>query len=138
MKSVFIDTSALVAIKDSNESHHAQALGLIDPLRSDPAVRFVLTNYVLAEVHAYFCRLPALALEYIEHLLSDPAFRVVRATGQDELRAVEILRGARDKTYSYADAVSFAVMERLGLQTAFAYDRHFSQHGRWRVIPERR
>ena len=35
----------------------------------------------------------------------------------------------RDKTFSYTDACSVAVMERLGLKTAFAFDPHFRQYG---------
>ncbi len=31
------------------------------------------------------------------------------------------------------DALSFAVMERLGIDTAFAYDAHFQQFG-WRQL----
>ena len=34
-----------------------------------------------------------------------------------------------DKTFSYTDATSFAVMGRLGLKTAFAFDPHFRQFG---------
>lgn len=135
MRRIFVDTSALVALKDSGDRHHERALGAFE---AHHAAQFVLTNYLVSEVHAYFCRTPAVALEYVDHLLGHPAFRVVRAMGRDERRALEILRGGRDKTYSYADAVSFAVMERLGLRTAFSFDRHFSQHGRWRVVPEGR
>ena len=43
--------------------------------------------------------------------------------------AVFALLDRSDKTYSYTDATSFAVMERLGLKTAFAFDPHFRQHG---------
>jgi predicted nucleic acid-binding protein len=32
-------------------------------------------------------------------------------------------------TYSYCDALSFAVMERLGVAEAIAFDRHFREYG---------
>jgi uncharacterized protein len=35
-----------------------------------------------------------------------------------------------DKAYSFTDALSFAVMERLGISIAFALDQHFDQFGR--------
>jgi predicted nucleic acid-binding protein len=50
-------------------------------------------------------------------------------TEEDELRAKTILLRYADKDFSYVDATSFAVMERLGLQTAFAFDEHFMQYG---------
>lgn len=135
MSSTFIDTSALVALKDSGDAHHEQALECLERIRRAPAARLILTNYVLSEVHGYFCRAPRVALEYVEHLRRDPLFQVVRALSRDEDRAVSILRSSRDKTYSFADAVSFAVMDRLELQAAFAFDRHFKQYGRQRILP---
>jgi predicted nucleic acid-binding protein len=48
---------------------------------------------------------------------------------------VEILLGQEDKDYSYVDATSFAVMERLGIETAFTFDRHFEQYGWKRLSP---
>ncbi len=37
--------------------------------------------------------------------------------------------GELDKRFSYTDASSFAVMERLGIGTAFGFDRDFAQYG---------
>jgi len=34
-----------------------------------------------------------------------------------------------DKTFSYVDCSSFAVMERLRITAAFAFDPHFEQYG---------
>lgn len=39
-----------------------------------------------------------------------------------------------DKDFSFTDALSFAVMERLRIRTAFSLDRHFAQFG-WTLVP---
>jgi predicted nucleic acid-binding protein len=54
---------------------------------------------------------------------------VERATENDEKRDEEIIFNYSDKGVSFVDAVSFAVMERLKLNKAFTFDRHFRQYG---------
>lgn len=41
----------------------------------------------------------------------------------------EILRTYDDKEFFLVDALSFAVIERLRIPVAFAFDRHFVQYG---------
>jgi predicted nucleic acid-binding protein len=48
---------------------------------------------------------------------------------EDEERAREIILAYEDKAFSYTDATTFAVMERTGIKTAFAFDSHFLQFG---------
>ena len=59
----------------------------------------------------------------------DNVWSIERITEDDESSARAILRPYPDKTFSSQDATTFAVMERLGLKTAFAFDPHFRQHG---------
>ena len=40
----------------------------------------------------------------------------------------------QDKTYSFCDALSFVVMERLGITEAIAFDRHFREYGRVTIL----
>jgi predicted nucleic acid-binding protein len=35
----------------------------------------------------------------------------------------------KDKDYSLTDCISFVVMKKLGIETAFAFDQHFVQAG---------
>jgi len=55
--------------------------------------------------------------------------QLIRISEEDEERAVAIIEGYADKAFSYTDAASFAVMRRLGIETAFSFDRHFAQFG---------
>jgi predicted nucleic acid-binding protein len=52
-------------------------------------------------------------------------FRLVAVTPADEDRAWEIFTGYEDQDFSFADCTSFAVMQRMKLTTAFAFDKHF-------------
>ena len=40
-----------------------------------------------------------------------------------------LLESHADKQWSYVDATSFALMERENVQSAFAFDHHFTQRG---------
>ena len=134
MRLVLADTSALVAMRDSADAHHHAALEWFREASAE-GVRLVVTNYILAEVHAFFCRWPDAALGYADKIRTDPAFKVVRASAADEAEAWAILHRSHDKTYSFVDAVSFAVMKSLRLNAALAFDQHFRQFGRCTVLP---
>jgi predicted nucleic acid-binding protein len=73
------------------------------------------------------------AIRYLEELRAS-SITVVRITSVDEERAEEILRQYADKSFSYTDATSFAIIERLRLDAAFTFDRNFTEFGRIRVL----
>jgi len=41
----------------------------------------------------------------------------------------------RDKAFSFTDCTTFALMTRLRIAAAFAFDIHFRQYGRFVVVP---
>jgi predicted nucleic acid-binding protein len=45
-----------------------------------------------------------------------------------------LVREHQDKAYSLCDALSFVVMERLGIYEAIAFDRHFREYGRFALL----
>ena len=72
-KLIFIDTSAVIAARDARDANHEAA---IEYLREANAQRrrFLVTHFVFAEVHAYFCRDHKAAITLGELLLNDPLF----------------------------------------------------------------
>jgi predicted nucleic acid-binding protein len=54
---------------------------------------------------------------------------VERVSPEDEDTAAGIIYAQVDKRYSFTDATSFAVMQRLRLRAALHFDRHFTQFG---------
>lgn len=130
MARVLVDTSAVYALLDRSDACNRAARDSLEKLkttRSEP----LLTNFILAECHAL--ALSRLGTDLARKWLLTNVWAVERVTVDDEVKAKEIIGKYTDKRFSYTDATSFAVMERLGLRTAFAFDPHFRQYG-FRVI----
>jgi predicted nucleic acid-binding protein len=126
---IFVDTSALLALVSSSDGAHLRARSIERSLRRIRA-QFVCTNYIVAEAHGLAIgrvgRDKAYALLQAFDTLP---FSVVRVSEEDEAAARAIIERYTDKAFSLVDAISFVVMESLGIRSAFAFDDHFAQYG---------
>lgn len=126
---VFVDTSAYLALLDVEDEHHTQAIEIVNHLAEERYRQFT-TNVLLIEAHALI--LSTLGISQAAQFLKDMEESntvVIRVRGADEERAKQILFQYDDKDFSFADAISFAVMERLRISYAFTFDHHFTQYG---------
>jgi predicted nucleic acid-binding protein len=126
MARVFVDTSAIYALLDRGDGNHRAARALFERLRKQRADP-VITNFVVAEAHALL--LGRLGPEVARRWLGRIVWHVERVTVEDEAAALDIVCGHADKTYSYTDATSFAVIKRLRIARVAAFERHFAQFG---------
>ena len=126
MKQVFVDTSGIVGAINAKDDHHQQAKEIFLWLAREHAI-LVITNYIRIETHALLNN--RINRETALKFLNDQIWNVEWITPEDEARAIKLLQKHSDKTYSLTDATSFVVMERLGIQTAVAFDQHFIQYG---------
>jgi uncharacterized protein len=135
MRSVFIDTSAFVALRNAAEAEHEPARAALAELLADGVALFT-SNYVFAETYtALMVRVGrGEAIEWGRRFRAGGAVELVRADEEIETDAWRILDGHEDKLWSYVDATSFALIEREGNGEAFAFDAHFGQRG-LRVVP---
>jgi predicted nucleic acid-binding protein len=123
---VFVDTSAIYALIDRGDANHAaarKAFERLRKLRAEP----LITNFIVAESHALL--LSRLGPEVARKWLAGIVWPIERVNEEDEAVAFDTICTMKDKTYSYTDATSFAVMKRLRIERAAAFDRHFKQFG---------
>lgn len=126
MAKIMVDTSAIYALIDRSDNWHLRARQLFNELKGQE-LDLILTNFVVAETHSLLLSRNGheLAREWLRTLV----WTIEYVTKEDEKRAREIIVNYRDKSFSYTDASTFAVMERLGLKVALAFDNHFNQFG---------
>jgi uncharacterized protein len=68
-------------------------------------------------------------------LLDEASIPIIRVTPADERRAWDIFRQYKDKRFSFVHCTSFAIMQRVGMRSAFAFDEDFRQFGGWVTHP---
>lgn len=133
-RDIFIDTSAFIAMRVSDDVNHKKARTFLKTIKENK-LRLHTTNFILDETYTYFCKVHEIAVEMAELMMDNPLIALHRISVDDEDKAWEILKDFNDKQFSYTDATSFAAMQRLGFETVFAFDEHFSQYGKFIIVP---
>ena len=126
MAQILVDTSAVYALIDRDDTHHRRATAILRTLPRR-GLTPLLTNFIIAESHALL--LSRLGADTARDWLLTQIWPIEPVNPTDEKKAREIIQRYVDKTFSYTDATSFAVMERLHVREAFAFDPHFQQYG---------
>lgn len=130
---VFVDSSALKAIYDAKDDHHAKAEELMRKVeaRETEVTGFVTTDYVLDEAVTLtrFAHSHAKAVELADAAMASKFMRVVYSDEGLFADAIRIFKNHPDKEWSLTDCLSFATMHEHEVRTAFAFDAHFMQAG---------
>ena len=130
MNAVFLDTGYVLALELANDSNHRAASEHWAKV-SGSLPRLVTTSFVFDEIVTFLNRRKRheKAVEAGTRLLTSPTVQFVHV---DELLFAEawgFFQQHADKDYSLTDCISFVLMKRLGLQTAYSFDQHFVQAG---------
>lgn len=122
--SIFVDTGAWYALADRSDRHHVAASQFF--LAEAPSRRLVTSDLVTAEswtlISAHLGR--SSALRFWQGL-RDARIPILALDASDIEAAWQIAQRFVDQEFSFTDCASFALMERLGFDDAFAFDRHF-------------
>jgi predicted nucleic acid-binding protein len=135
-REVFVDTSAWFPLLLRRHPQHQSVSGALRR-RLSSGDRIVTTNLVLAESYALLLYRGhrAAALTFLEAVRESPN-EVVTSSPELEHQALrEWLGPYDDQDFSFADAVSFAVMRDRGIERALTLDKHFSTAG-FEILPK--
>ena len=122
----FVDTSAWHPLIVARHPDHARLGSALRALIRNHR-RLVTTNLVVAETHTLLLRRVGrtTALTFLQTVGESPNV-VVRSSRELEAAAErDWLTRYDDQDFSFADAVSFAVMTERGIRDALTLDHHF-------------
>lgn len=132
---IFLDTGFLFALFVAGDVHHERVVQVFKDFRGQ-SLRTVLltTSYVVTETITLLLKRghpdPAvrhdLAVRAGQQLLEGSFGTVHRPTPEEDRAALAFLAQHGDQQYSFADCVSFVIMERLGIEEALAVDSDFT------------
>ncbi len=133
MNKLFVDTGAWLALNNKKDKYYIEAVKANKDFL-EKGYFYVSSDYILDETYTLL-RYDVghkRAVEFgreIKLLQEMGKIRIVNIN-QDILgKAWEIFENYTDKDFSFTDCTSFAVMEMLGINEAFSFDRHFEQYG---------
>jgi predicted nucleic acid-binding protein len=131
MESLFVDTSAWVALFDSEDKFHNAATTLWQNLQ-DERPRLVTNDYVMDETFTNLRRsINGLerAMRAREIIEQSKLIEIVEVGPEHRERAWLLFRKYEDKVLSFTDCVCFAMMHQRGIYQVFAFDSDYSRAG---------
>lgn len=132
MKRVFVDTGAWFAFFNQADPDHETVSSALLPLEG----RLITSDYVFDELVTLlrYCINHKMACAAGEALLNSQVATLLSVGQADINEAWRRFVAENDKRYSFTDCVSFALMKRIGLDTAVAVDPDFRRAG-FSVLP---
>jgi predicted nucleic acid-binding protein len=128
LSTAFLDTSAILALMNPKDGMHRRARRAFEALQGEEAA-LLTTSLVLVESYALVGR--RLGLEAVRAFREDlaPLAAVVWVDEATFEAGLDLILARKKRHLSLVDGVSFLVMQRHGLERAFAFDPHFEEEG---------
>ena len=132
---IFLDTGFLFALFVEGDANHDRVRQVFEGYRGRRLQDLLLTtNHVVAETvtllrkrgHPDSRVRHGLAVSVGEQLLAGTLAQLHRASEEEEREALAYLAKHQDQDYSFADCLSFVVMDKQGITEALTVDSDFS------------
>ena len=133
--SLFVDTSAIIAIIDADQPRHSDVVYAFDAA-IDAGNPLYTSNYVLVETFALVQRRLGMAASRDLASAFVPLLNTLWVDETVHETALSALLAAGRRSLSLVDCTSFEIMRRHGLTRVLALDRDFSRQG-FQVAPAR-
>jgi len=115
----YVDTSALIALADRSDTHHA----VFRRLFSDPP-RLLTTTLVVAEGHGWFLKRydSTRGLQFLAMAEAMTPLRILSVGAREQRGGTNIVRRFADQRLTLTDAVGLFLMKERGVSTCWSTD----------------
>jgi len=130
VKSVFVDTSAFVALFYDRDQNHEAAKTMMKEL-GKASVMLLMTDYIFDETVTGILSdaWHEAAVKAGEFILGSKIVNIVWLDESLKLKAWDYFKRHDDKTFSFTDCTSFVVMKELNVREYFAFDEDYRRAG---------
>jgi predicted nucleic acid-binding protein len=125
---LFVDTSFWIALFQPTDGRHTTA---VQAAKHVAGARLATSNAIVSETWTLLRRRAghAKAWAWLDRVRADAHCRIERVTLEVEEEAWSWLRVHDERPCSFVDATSFALMRRLRIREALAFDSDFAAAG---------
>ena len=122
-----------MALEDIDDKNSKSAVEFRERIRKNetPFRALYVSNYIVDETLTLLkdrCG-AEVAISFRRALEASPTVRVLWIDSEQEASAWKIFQTHKEKDNSFTDCTTFALMKNNAIRNAFAYDKHFKQHG---------
>lgn len=125
---IFVDSSFWIALRNQYDARAGEAAALLQQRGNDS---LVTTNHVRGETWTFLRKRAGYrsAVHFLDLVERTPRLRIEFVDQKLEREALRWLRRHDERPYSFVDATSFALMKRLRIKEALAFDGDFAAAG---------
>ena len=126
-KPLFLDTSYILALVNSHDEFHRQALELTDQIDD----KLITTEAILIEIGNALAKPQwrELAVSTLNDLRDDDDVEILPVSVSLFSKSLKFYSSRMDKEWGLTDCISFVVMKDRKLTVALTTDHHFEQAG---------
>ena len=124
-RAVMLDTGPLISLYDPQDNRRGDIHAIMQQMQR---LRYpvCITLLVIAETHRRILYDIGYkpALEFLK-AINDGSVQILKIEKKDVINAIDVIERYPDQQISCTDAMSMAVMKRIGIQKVLSYDWHF-------------
>jgi len=127
---IFLDTSGLIALSDEKDKNHEKAKVYLKEKVQEGARLVIGKNILVEYIDGVTKRVSKeKAIEELEKIMNSRLLVIESFSESDWNKALAYFRKYPDLRIDLTDCLSFVIMEKLDIKTAFTFDSDFKIHG---------